>query len=521
MFFFEKKNQETFNCFVSAYGIQFFPKQFEEGIMRAVWAVVVAALSLGVARAQSVTTYHNSVNRHGDYVVPGLTLAAAATMHLDPAFKASVTGNVYAQPLYWAPTNTLIVATESNTVEALNASTGATVWSTQLAPAAPLSALGCGNVNPEGITGTPVMDPANGTIYLDALVNLSPGGVHHRLYAISVTTGHVLPKWPVDVTAGLAALHQSFDPTVQGERSALLLFGGNLYITYAGRYGDCGNYHGMVVQASRSKPGITAVWATSAVHGGIWAQGGATSDGTSIFATTGNTGGASSWGGGEAIIKLAPGLAFSSAPADFFTPADWLTLDDEDLDLGGTGAIPFNVPQPGGGEAARLLALGKDGRAYLVNRTSLGGIGGEVASAPVSNTVIITGPAVHSTAKATMVAFTNFAGRTCAGESLSMLSITNSTTTPITETWCQELNGAGAPIITTGAGNSDPIVWVTGAQGDNELHGFNALTGAVVFGGGGGADSMSGLQHFSTILAANSHLYVAGSGTVYAFTFTH
>jgi len=486
--------------------------------MRKAWAIVLAAMAAGAAQAQSVTTYHNSVDRHGDFIVPGLTTAAATAMHLDTKFKASVNGNVYAQPLYWAPTNALIVATENNTVEALNATTGAKLWHTQLTPPAPLSALGCGNVNPEGITGTPVIDPATGTIYLDALVQTAVGAVHQRLYALSVTSGKVLPNWPLDVKVGLAALHRGFDPTIQGERSALLLLGGNLYITYAGRYGDCGDYHGMVVQANPATPAITAVWATRAARGGIWAQAGASSDGTSVFATTGNTGGASTWGGGEAIIKLAPGLAYSTAKADFFTPADWLTLDDDDLDLGGTGAIPLSVPDAGA-EAARILALGKDGHAYLVSGTKLGGIGGEIASVPVSNTVIITGPAVYSTASTTMVAFTNFAGRTCAGESLSMLTLTSSKTAPITETWCQPLNGAGAPIITTTDGTSDPIVWVTGAQGDNELHGFNAMTGDVVFGGGGGADTMQGLQHFSTIIAANGRLYVAGSGTIYAFTF--
>jgi len=53
-----------------------------------------------LAQAQSVVTYHNSLERHGRYTVPGLTLAAAAAMHLDGHFEARVEGHGSAQPLY-------------------------------------------------------------------------------------------------------------------------------------------------------------------------------------------------------------------------------------------------------------------------------------------------------------------------------------------------------------------------------------------------------------------------------------
>jgi len=73
--------------------------------------------------------------------------------------------------------------------------------------------------------------------------------------------------------------------------------------------------------------------------------------------------------------------------------------------------------------------------------------------------------------------------------------------------WCEPLNGAGAPIVTTTDGTANAIVWVVGAEGDNELHGFNALTGATVLSGTGTA--MSGLHHFQTILATRNRFYVA------------
>jgi len=62
-----------------------------------------------------------------------------------------------------------------------------------------------------------------------------------------------------------------------------------------------------------------------------------------------------------------------------------------------------------------------------------------------------------------------------------------------------------------------PIVWVVGVGGDNQLHAFDAATGETLFAGGG--VTMSGVHRFSTLIAANRHLYVAADRTVYAFTF--
>jgi hypothetical protein len=77
------------------------------------------------------------------------------------------------------------------------------------------------------------------------------------------------------------------------------------------------------------------------------------------------------------------------------------------------------------------------------------------------------------------------------------------------------MSGGGAPIITTTDGSQNAIVWAVGAEGDNELHGFDAANGKVVFSGSG--TSMSGLHHFQTILATDTRFYVGADNTVYAF----
>jgi hypothetical protein len=442
-------------------------------------------------------------------------------MHLDSAFKAPITGNVYAQPLFWRSSvvepGEVIVATESDTVQALNSITGAVVWSRTLGTPVPLSDLPCGNIDPEGITGTPVIDATTGTLYVDALVNTAANGPRHEVFALNVATGQTLPHYPIDLQAALAAKGFTLDSTTQGERSALLFLNGNLYISFGGRSGDCSTYHGAVAQVSGVDGTIGGFWATRANGGGIWSQGGADSDGTSIFVTTGNTMNAGSWSDGEAIIRLRPGLAHSTSTKDFFTPSDWNTLDADDADLGGTEAISLAVPVPGGKAVERLVALGKDGNAYLADGKALGGIGGQLAVTPVSNTRIITATAVYATASTALVAFRNGNGRTCSGSSLSMLHITSAA---ISEAWCAPLNGGGAPVVTTTDGTANPIVWVVGAAGDELLHGFNAETGKVVFAGGGAANAMSGVRNFATPIVAQGRIYVAGQGRIYAFTFT-
>jgi hypothetical protein len=419
----------------------------------------------------------------------------------------------------WAPAGQrarLIVATEANVVYALDAATGAVVWQTQLPAPVPRGQLACGNIDPEGIDGTPVIDPASATVFLDALTETN-NGPRQMLFALALANGSIRPGWPLDVGAMLAAQNVTFSSTHQGERSALLLFGGRLYVVYGGKAGDCLPYHGVVLELAIAPPRLLANWVTRAQRGGIWSQGGISSDGTSLFVTTGNTFQAVTWGDGEAIIRLRPGLAHSTDTADFFTPSDWKTLDSHDTDLGGTEALPIMVPNGTGGQVKRIIALGKDGNAYLVDRNNLGGIGGALATAAVSSGPIITAAAVYETRSETLVAFTNKASAACPTTSMTMLRVGAGTSTPIQRAWCTPLSGKGAPIITTTDGTNDALVWVVGAQGDGRLHGFDAHTGAVVADGGGTV--MSGLHHFQTLIGWNRHFYVAADGTVYAFAY--
>ena len=144
-------------------------------------------------------TYHADAARSGHYVVPGLTWAHAGEMRQDGAFDGRVPGHVYAQPLYWHPAGAagglVIVATEDNAVVALDAASGGAVWQRSLGPAWTGS---CGNIDPLGITGTPVIDERSGALYLDAMVDRG-GGPRHLVFGLSLADGALLPGWPVDV----------------------------------------------------------------------------------------------------------------------------------------------------------------------------------------------------------------------------------------------------------------------------------------------------------------------------------
>ena len=58
--------------------------------------------------------------------------------------------------------------------------------------------------------------------------------------------------------------------------------------------------------------------------------------------------------------------------------------------------------------------------------------------------------------------------------------------------------------MTTTDGRSNPIVWVLGAEGDNQLHGFRGDTGEKVF--NGPPQAMTGLHHFQTLIATEDRL---------------
>jgi hypothetical protein len=488
-------------------------------------ALVVPFVAIaGACRAQSVLTYHNDPARSGGFILPSLSWERARSLHLDPGFNPHFSGHLYAQPLYWQPPGSsaamLIVATEDDGVHAIDARSGSEIWTRSVGRPVALSTQPCGNIDPLGITGTPIIDEATQAVYLAAMVT-DAAGAHHRILALSLKDGSPLPGWPVDVAEALAAKDQRFDTRFQNQRGALTILAGRVYVPYSGHYGDCGDYRGWVIGIRLTDPRDIDVWSTRGRGGGIWAPGGISSDGRSLFVATGNTIGVRSWSDGEAVFRLSSNLVHSDRPQDFFSPSDWLALDERDADLGGTNPIPLEAPSTGGPQML-VLALGKDARAYLLNRNNLGGIGGSLVSETVATRPIRTAPAAYPAADGVFVAFQG-EGAHCPNprrdNTLTVLKIRPGSPPALATAWCGAFSGAGAPIVTTTDGRANPVVWVLGAEGDERLHGYRGDTGEPLVTSGGRGEAMSGLRRFQTLLAAGDRLYIGADGRLYAFAF--
>jgi PQQ enzyme-like repeat protein len=495
-------------------------------------ASVDAALSPDLP---AVVQHHNNAKRTGAYVQPGLTHGAVATMHLDTSFGGVLTGLVRAQPLYVPDgpggLGAIYVATDSNDVFAFDADTGAPLWKHNLGPPANIPQPGPCGAKPGsiGILGTPIIDLASRTMYLDAVI-AAPGDAGwlpiwaHLIHAISIDDGSERAGWPVNPT-GVTSNGHVFDPAVENQRGALALDGGFLYLPY-GSYGDCGDYQGWVLAVSTSDPTNVAGFAVPGTASGIWASGGVAIDDGNLFVATGNSRDpVGQWAGGEAVLRFPTGGPMPQTPADFYAPANWNALDQGDVDLGVTGVILLDMPASD--PPALALALGKDGNAYLLDQHNLGGLGDGgpegVVKMQVSTLNIGGAAASYRVASGMVVVFDTQdtgVGLQCptgeAGDLVALL-ISDGSPPSVGTLWCASNRGHGVPIVTTTDGTSNPIVWVT-ADSSSQLHGFDGATGAVLFDGGGPGDIVAGMNRFNTVIAVGDRIFVGADNGLHAFS---
>jgi hypothetical protein len=473
--------------------------------------------------AVNVTQHHNHYTRDGLYIDPAFTYSAATNLVRDTNFNGTISGNVYAQPLYIengpGGQAMVIAVTESNNVYALNASSGNVIWQDHLGAPVPLADLPCGDIDPLGITGTPVVDLTNRTLFVDAMTTPDGGTTkRHLIYALNVDTGATNSGWPIDVNATVQFNGTQFTSGTQQQRAALTLLGGYVYVPFGGLGGDCGIYHGWLVGVQENNPASVQAWATSANGGAIWAPSGVSSDdGIHPYVSTGNTGGTATWSGGEAVIRFQPGPVFSGLASDFWAPVNWQHLDAFDLDLGDSGALMVDVP---GATPSQLVAvLGKDSNTYFLNRTNLGGIGPPLSTVNGGTTSIIQLPATYRTSKATYITFIWADVGAPQSSTLVGYPITPANPPTVTSSWIVGASGGqSTPFVTSTDGTNNVIVWTIGSEGNQRLRGYNGDTGAVIFNGGGTNELMTGTRRFNTGIAARGRIYIANDNKVYAFT---
>ena len=298
-------------------------------------------------------TYDRTADRSG------ISISSPAPATPRRSWTTSVDGAVYAQPLVVG--SEVIVATENDTVYALDELTGAVRWSRHLASPVP-AGLPCGNVGPSGITGTPVADVTTGRLWLVTFTGQP--AYRHTLWELDVATGRTVAQRPIDVSGS--------DPRAQQERGALVLLGSRIYVPFGGLYGDCSGYKGRVVGAPVSGSGPLVSFTTpNELQAGIWAPAGESVANGSLYVATGNGMPYDQIDDSDSVLRLSPDLQVE----DRFTPTNFEALSAGDQDLGSTKPAEL----PGG----LIFQVGKEGVGYVLDGTRLGGTGGELTSSQV------------------------------------------------------------------------------------------------------------------------------------------
>ena len=498
--------------------------------------VADAAFSLGA----SVLLARNHPNRDGLFENTGISKTSLPSMQRDGTFAGTVSGAVFGSPLYVenGPQGhgAFFLATESNNVYALDEATGTPLpgWPIQVGPPAVQAAslaTGCLSLAPVGITGTPAIDLATRLIVFDAVTGDSSGNIAaHTIQGWSIDGPANGPAWTINVSAKWPA----FEPQHQLQRGAVLIVNGVAYVAF-GSFNDCPPFHGWVVGVPLANPSGAQAFMTPVVGAGIWGPGGPASDGTSVFAVTGNreqdleADASPSWAGSNAVFRFGPSLTFSGSSADFFAPPNWDQLDRLDLDLGSSG--PLVVDAPAMTPSALLLAMGKSGVAYLLDRNNLGGLdGGPLASAtivqglPGNEGQIINAAAWATVSGATYIVVKGYFDATSAecllppdGSAYDLMAIRLDPTAPgdMRTVWCAASGGMGSPSITMSDDMNDALVWTQGAEGDNLLHARDLATGTELY--SSGAQTLASVRRFTTPIAAHGRVLVAGDGMLYAF----
>ncbi len=305
--------------------------------------------------------------------------------------------------------NLIFVTTKSGELLALDATTGATIW-TQSSPAGSCLINNDKTRNEACFTtSSPAIDPNQQYIYSYGL----DGYVHK--YAVGDGTEVLWGGW-AELTSS-----KVYDEKESSALTIATTFSGAtfLYVVDAGYpgapggySGDAGNYQGHLTAinlGNGTQRVFNMLCSNQAVHfidsrvttgpdcypnvqGAVWGRPGVVFDpyNNRLYLATGNGAflpGQFLWS--DSVLALYPDGSgtWSGAPLDSYTPPNYEAMADEDLDLG--SATPALLPPVGGKYPHLAVQTGKDGLVRLLNLDNLSGrnqvglTGGEVFSMTV------------------------------------------------------------------------------------------------------------------------------------------
>jgi hypothetical protein len=505
-----------------------------------------ASYAITVAHPSDVLTYHNDNSRDGVQAYEQtLTPANVNSTSFGKLYTFLVDGFLFAQPLYvggvgmpdGAVHNLLVAATTHATVYMFDADgnnpAAGYLWSVSLLPSGERYATvsdygGCGNPPEAGIVGTPVIDRAAQTVYVvTKTVSTANGTVYHRLHALSLLDGTERSGSPTVISPSFAGTGDGASGGVipwngqrQNERSALLLApngnGANtVWIAYASHC-DIPPYHGIILGYDGTSLSNTALFidTPNGSDGGIWmSNGGLAADAAGyIYASTGNgtfdvnTGGTDY---GDAALKLAPPVGpgvGTMTVSDYFVPSDQATLNDHDLDVGGSEGILFT--DASSGVAPHLLiANDKNGTVYLINTdhmnhydTGAGGGNNDVQDFSAG------GSFIYNFSFFNNVLYTSVPVKAFAYTPGTLMLAGSFNTTPL----AQPGIATAAPVVSAN-GTANAIVWMEDTSG--EMHAYTEKLATEIYNtsqAAGGRDMPATFVKFTSPMVANGKVYLSG-----------
>jgi outer membrane protein assembly factor BamB len=300
--------------------------------------------------------YHGDPSRSG--LSPSMP-AVSGALRVITAVKLD--GAVYASPI--AVDGVIVVATENDSVYGLDPR-GRQLWHVRLGTPSPAYQRACGDIDPLGITGTPVYSAQTGDVYL---VAEHGGTVGHDLIALDPRTGKV--RWSRDVDL------PGPTPAAMQQRGALAVTGGRVWVSFGAQFGDCSNYKGRVVGVRLDGTGAPVVYDPSTRRqGGIWNPAGPSVDAAGhlyVVSANGSSFPGAAYDHTNSVLELSP----SGKLLDSFAPTDWAENNEGDIGLGSQGVALVGTKW--------AVLGGKSGPVYVLRQGDLGGIGGQVSAADV------------------------------------------------------------------------------------------------------------------------------------------
>jgi hypothetical protein len=513
-------------------------------VKRILMLITACCLVSHSAAQVNVTTYHNDNSRSGQNTAETvLTLSNVNSTQFGKLFSVAVDGYVYAQPLYLANVmisgavhNVLYIATEHDSVYAIDADKGTLLWQQSfINPAAgittvPSSDWGCTDLIPEiGITSTPVIDPVSGTIYVLAKTQEVTGSANtvQRLHALDVATHAEKFGGPKVIAATIQG--RTFNAHQQHNRPGLLLENGHIVIAWASH---CDNqpYQGWVMSYNASTLAQEAVFNTelntsTGFDGGIWMSGdGVAADANgNLYVPTGNGDYDGTSNFGDTILKLSGPTNGSLSVADWFTPFNQSTLNGGDTDLGSGGILLLPDLPAGSAHQQLLIQMGKEGKLYLIDRNNMGKFCSTCTSIDTNIVQEIpgaTGQLLGSPTFWNNNVFWGGGGHPLRAWSFNANNSGVLSTSPTSQT--PQFFSLGPTPVVSANGTSNGILWaLDNSSASQILYAYNASNlGQMLYNSNqaaNGRDVPGGRVKFSAPVIANGKVYVGSQATVSAF----